>query len=265
MSSPTSDTPTGQSANDGLIPGIYHYCDFWCERCPLQERCKWRQDQQTYETLLMHDHAGLDACLMGDGWDSDRHDGGLSLLSTSERLAYLAIADRQDPPLPEEEHQRAETALEQKTERQEAHPLAVAASEYADAVRNELVVLQGSVLPAEEPRINLAFETVVRHAERMANRAARAAGGLVGGLFGDESEEDLRGVQSDANGCAKLLRLLIAESWEAWNELAGDEQTAELEPHMLGHLGHIRDLVSEYFPRAMEFVRPGFDDGEAAR
>lgn len=24
----------------GFVPGIYNYCDRWCERCPLQLRCK---------------------------------------------------------------------------------------------------------------------------------------------------------------------------------------------------------------------------------
>ena len=23
----------------GFVPGIYNYCDRWCERCPLQLRC----------------------------------------------------------------------------------------------------------------------------------------------------------------------------------------------------------------------------------
>jgi hypothetical protein len=67
-------------------------------------------------------------------------------------------------------------------------------------------------------------------------------------------------VQSDANGCAKLLRLLIAESHDAWNVLSGDEQTAELEAEMLGRLCNLEDLVQQHFPRAMAFVRPGFDE-----
>jgi len=25
--------------NDGLVPGIYNYCDRWCERCRLSHRC----------------------------------------------------------------------------------------------------------------------------------------------------------------------------------------------------------------------------------
>lgn len=25
--------------NPNLIPGVYNYCDRWCERCPLTSRC----------------------------------------------------------------------------------------------------------------------------------------------------------------------------------------------------------------------------------
>jgi len=27
------------AANPKFIPGIYNYCDRWCERCPLSHRC----------------------------------------------------------------------------------------------------------------------------------------------------------------------------------------------------------------------------------
>jgi hypothetical protein len=27
------------AANPRHIPGVYNYCDRWCERCPLTSRC----------------------------------------------------------------------------------------------------------------------------------------------------------------------------------------------------------------------------------
>src|SRR5436309_15735657 len=32
-------TLTELANNPDLIPGIYNYCDRWCERCPLTSRC----------------------------------------------------------------------------------------------------------------------------------------------------------------------------------------------------------------------------------
>lgn len=28
-----------QAGDPRFIPGIYNYCDRWCERCPLSNRC----------------------------------------------------------------------------------------------------------------------------------------------------------------------------------------------------------------------------------
>jgi hypothetical protein len=68
-------------------------------------------------------------------------------------------------------------------------------------------------------------------------------------------------VQSDANGTAKLVRLLIRESRDAWEVLAqvGSSESDELARGMIARLEALDALVDVRFPRAMDFVRPGFD------
>jgi len=259
MSSPSTDQRTREETRPSSIPGIYHYCDLWCERCAFQDRCTRRHDQLAFERLLEPDHAGLDTWLCD--WERDVSGDEFYLLSPSERSAFLDILERREPPVTEDEYQRAQTSLDQKTIRRQRHPLARAAAAYEHAVRDEIRRLCDHLYPAETWRVDRALETVARHAGRITTRAVRAAGGLVGGLFGHETPEQLRGVHSDANGCAKALLLLIDESIDAWQVLTSEPKAAELESQMLFRLDTVRRLVVEHFPRAMEFVRPGFDEG----
>lgn len=261
MSSSSSDQHTRQETRPSLIPGIYHYCDLWCERCAFQDRCERRHDQLTFERMLEPGHASLDAWLCD--WERDVSEFEFSSLSPSERTAFLDILERPEPGVTEDEYQRAQTSLDQKTIRQQRHPLARAAAAYEHAVRDRIRELYDHLYPTGRWRHDWALEAVARYAGRIATRGVRAAGGLVGGIFGDETSEQLTGVQSDANGCAKALLLLIDESIDAWQILTSEPEAAEVESQMLWHLDTVRRLVDEHFPRAMEFVRPGFDEGVA--
>ena len=89
-------------------------------------------------------------------------------------------------------------------------------------------------------------------------KVRRALGGLLYPLF--DNDEDP--VQTDANGTAKLVRLMIAESREAWNVLlqsCGGIQPGRL-AGMIDRLTMLDAGLARRFPRAMEFVRPGFDE-----
>jgi hypothetical protein len=114
-------------------------------------------------------------------------------------------------------------------------------------VRDEIEQLHDQIYPTGETQADRALEAIARHAMRIGSLTARAAGALVGGLCGDEREENLRGIQSDANGSAKRLRLRLAESRDGWNLLSGHECVANLEGHMLWHVYGVDDLVKEYF------------------
>jgi hypothetical protein len=182
-----------------------------------------------------------------------------SWVSPLDREAFLSILRRDDPTLSAEEYKQKEAALDQRSSRVLQHPLFRAGAAYGWAVRDEIQQLYDQLYPLGELEADQALEAIARHAGRIGSLAARAAAGLIDGLSG-EPDEELRGVQSDANGAAKLLRLLLGESRHSWNLLAGDEHVVEREGQMLWHLYRINDLVKEHFPRAMEFVRPGFDD-----
>jgi hypothetical protein len=182
-------------------------------------------------------------------------------MSPSERHAFEDVLGRRDPPLADEEFDRLQSSVDEKTRRVLSHPLTRAGAAYEQVVRDEIEPLCDQIYPTGKWREDHAVEAIARYAVRIGAIAARAAAGLVGGVSGDDPhEQGLKDVQSDANGCAKLLHLLLRESRDSWQLLAGHECVVELEGQMLWHIDGMDDLVKEYFPRAAEFMRPGFDD-----
>jgi hypothetical protein len=99
------------------------------------------------------------------------------------------------------------------------------------------------------------------HSLPVASKARRAVHELVDA--DDEAVDrtrDPRGVQSDGNGSAKVVRLLIGESivaWRAAEDHAGDQRDAAAMIRLLGMLDAELDRA---FPFAIEFVRQGFDE-----
>ena len=69
-------------------------------------------------------------------------------------------------------------------------------------------------------------------------------------------------MQTDWNGSSKVARLDIAESRVAWSLLltAGHAPADSPMRQLLEQLDRIDAGIADRFPRAMEFVRPGFDD-----
>jgi hypothetical protein len=76
---------------------------------------------------------------------------------------------------------------------------------------------------------------------------------------------DPNDVQSDANGSAKVALLLIEESRQAWRELMqpGRAVADGLPARFVSLLDTLEAGLLQRFPRAFDFVRPGFDTGLA--
>lgn len=76
-----------------------------------------------------------------------------------------------------------------------------------------------------------------------------------------EPDADPMDVQGDANGSAKVALLLIEESRQAWRELMqpGRAIGNGAPARFVRLLDVLEKELHERFPRALEFVRPGFD------
>ena len=74
-------------------------------------------------------------------------------------------------------------------------------------------------------------------------------------------------VQTDFNGSAKIALIGIAESLRAWRVLmeAGRAAADGVPARAVKMLEALDADIRDRFPRVMAFVRPGFDEPEAAQ
>lgn len=206
------------------IPGVYNYCDRWCERCRFQQSCDVYPDVRCLEAGIPVEH---------EVPERDWHDP-------------LEI-----PPVTPEDMAQCTAERRRRDELTDQHPIGRRVSLYSRRVRewNQLQNPDRST----DPVVSLARESIHWLSPTVSVKVHRAVHELVGRHTDADWVDrtlDPRGVQSDGNGTAKLVRLLLRELLDAWRVVATD-------PHERGELD--RDL-SQAFPFAMEFIRPGFDD-----
>ena len=143
------------------------------------------------------------------------------------------------------------------------HVLAHTASTYYRQIR-DWRFLRNPSRPPTDPVVSLAWQSIDALSLTVDVKARRAVHTLIDR---DNDEEwwddtlDPRGVQTDGNGTAKLLRLIVRELLEAWRVVAADPDERGGNPaSMMKLLKDLDHALAEAFPCAMEFVRPGFDE-----
>jgi hypothetical protein len=227
------------------IDSISSYCDRWCERCAFTDRCAVYACQVA---IAMCDDpaAGLELAL-----------GDPQPTSGSKPVSPWAAAldDVQLSPKEEREFARSER---RRRKRLEALPLPRLAHEFTLAA---IVWLRGrgeALAASADPILKEAIDVAAHDAMFIAAKLHRAVDGRDRWHSGDEGIDAL-GVQTDWNGSAKIALLSIERSRLAWQTIAGVAHDAEAST-VAERLEALRGLVRDEFPRAMEFVRPGFDE-----
>jgi hypothetical protein len=86
--------------------------------------------------------------------------------------------------------------------------------------------------------------------------AAKMGRALMGKV---EGWEDASTVQTDMNGSAKIALIGIQRSMQAWVQIFHITKEEDQILPLLQMLSTIQKLTKEEFPKAEEFVRPGFD------
>ena len=247
--------------SDRFIPGIYNYCDRWCERCPQTMRClnysmidkHCGPDAEKYdltneifwqklaEMLKLTMEMVRDTALeMGVDLDSmiDGPDAGATGPEAGKNVVHLIVhlakhyADQIDVWF-----QRDPYGIETQSTKPHLHVLGSAEQE------NEV-----SVQDAVE---------VIRWYQHMINvKMCRALD-----IAGKELDESSGEFPNDADGSAKVARIGIDRSISAWGVLLKlfPDSKAEILEHIL-LLQNLLTRVDSAFPKARSFARPGFVD-----
>lgn len=227
-----------------LIEGIHNYCDRRCARCRFAERCL------TY----LESRRGLEAAA-GDPTASVATVVGRTLYRALEMMRSLGSQPGVDLALTPEELNAATREHERHVAAATNDPLVLLARDYALAAWPIVRVLRRIVASRGDAAVMDAVETIEALCGTVASKTFRA----VSSASTRESREDV--LQNDANGSAKIARLLIDESRRAWRVLmeSGRATANGVPAQLVGRLDQLDAGLAARFPSAMQFIRPGFD------
>ena len=227
-----------RASDSRWIPAIYNYCDRRCARCRFNNRC-FAFSEEARQGTGAQDVADVAARSL-----ERTH----RLLRAYAEEAGIDLASTIDTD--ESEDVSAQDALHD-------DPLVVAAHHYATESWKLLNALESQLGASVSVDVRDAIDSLQWLSTMIAPKIHRALGSLVDPLSPADHP-----TQNDAHGSAKTARLMIADSLAAWrvvNHLghaAPDAPTRSLAIQ----LDRIDQSLTARIPRAMEFVRPGFDE-----
>ena len=247
------------SGDPRLIDGVSNHCDRWCERCRFQDQCLLRTDERYRDALIANGVEPMEAMKRVADAHREAFDAFWEALSPNERREREEMLEAAHRPLAPAEERDIERTMQRRERARDTHPLCVSSDEYSDLARHILEVVRPLAEARKDDVVLAALETISWFSCTIHVKTARAIAGLVDR---DIDDDDREWIQSDANGTAKLTRLIIAESIEAWRVLmAAGHGTADGVPAtMIARLEKLDTGLLQAFPRAMEFVRAGFDE-----
>jgi hypothetical protein len=246
------------------IPGIYNYCDRWCERCPFTSRCLnfemseekfgdlenaditnevfWQRLSETFQETLgmlkkMAAEKGidLDAIELEDEDDFERRfdDPSVVHLITHMANAYISMVD---------DWFDSNVYIFG-----DDHPELLDAA--ADAAR----------IPPDDDTITLidSVEVIRWYQHQIYVKLRRA----LHSAHDEAREDELDDFPKDSDGSAKVSLIGMDRSISAWGKII--THFPHEEDSILGiiaHLERLRRRTETEFPDARAFVRPGFDE-----
>lgn len=219
---------------DGFIVGIFNYCDRWCERCPLTNRCR-----------VFASFAEL---------DFEQGNGPLTepwIIRERRRMEAQMIE------LHAEAEELGEAALPKRGERVGQLPadLEAAAGPDPEVVVNgpDLQKKLGRLALSADPGVRLAIQTIRYFSLFVPMKMMRA--------FSQVARSGPGGQQSDANGSAKAALLGLERMETAWRTLIETHHlSASAAAPFLGEIARLQRNLDRALPDARNFVRPGFDE-----
>lgn len=252
-----------------FIPGIYNYCDRWCERCPFSNRCL--NYAMELEEGDPNDAASRD--LTNEKfWKKleERFRDTMEMILTDAKERGI---DLDDPDL------QAEVRAQERQERRLAaknRPLARAAMVYLKATDKwfegseaffhakgleleALVRLEAGDPGGEAAELKELVEVIRWYQHFIYVKLSRAINSRANEQL--QTSEELKAFPKDSDGSAKIALIAIDRSIAGWSALRtalGPDEMDEILT-ILAQLAAIRRETEELFPNARSFVRPGFD------
>ncbi len=240
------------------IPGIYNYCDRWCERCQFTSRCLNHSLEEDQNCKLEEIDEANERF-----WYSikDAFELAFSLI---EDLAKEEGVDLESIEIDEDDE--IDNKVDILTHR---------SMNYANMVdewfKNNQNIIENDLLkqkkrshlkliyphPTETPiSLKEVVEVISYYKYAITVKLSRAIKSR-----DNEAKIRLEDISKDSDGSAKIALIEIDRSINAWSELLKyfeDEPRGILK--IINYLKQIREIAEKEFPNARLFIRPGFDE-----
>lgn len=256
----------------GFIPGIYNFCDHWCEKCPRKSGClsyvmgKKLGEKENYnlkDALVPHRENVWE--LLRNIFDSTYevlHDLAVEQGVDVEEIYTLENMDEE--LLKEEEYMPDEEDEEEMAffmESSDIIKLCLIYEELSGDTLDEIFgILDEKVWPARsrgEKITSNALDVINWHLDIIQIKMRRALQCQY-----QAGEQEMTGEnEKDSDGSAKVALLCIEQSVKAWKTLKRHCPTQDKEiSHILVILDLLVQDIEKQFKNARTFVRPGFDE-----
>lgn len=238
------------SKSSGFIPGIYNYCDRWCERCNFTSRCA------TYAAPVNNPKKEPDNRDNKEFWEE------LAEIFKTTAQLILQMAEKEGIDLSAIDTKQLEE-LESQKEKRLTHDLIKMARGYDNSVQDwkkknqeEIRLYLSNIREPEELQVSLhdAFEVISWYQHLITSKIYRALGS-------EESEREFELDPYDSNGSAKIALISVERTMNAWALIVQNliKYEDDILP-MLVSLEKLKNSIREYFPDAENFIRPGLDE-----
>jgi len=252
----------GSMDTKGFIPGIYNYCDRWCERCDFTERCSVFASEKDFERIADAPEGEREALI-------DEMEKRIFGVDEFEEFDDTDEEDMEEFPemsqeIDEEEYENEQNDLFSPRKQAERHPLVLKTRDFSDQSNKWLEMQMGQAKLDFQKLLALGTADLIFQALEVFDwfhffiftKMQRA----MNGHFEMEENEF---AEDDMNGSAKVALLGIDESIEALTLLQlhlRNEKTAIVSYRKM--LEEIRYEAEQIFPNARHFIRPGLDEVE---
>ncbi len=234
-----------------FIPGMYNYCDRWCERCPQTSHClNFSISEEEFSDPEAQDIRNKAF------WNTLSGILGETLELLRESAKRWGIDLEMLGSMDDSENLKAKDVAA------ESHLLSRAARRYAELVEDwfreeETHFFETAAAAREGVRLEEAFE-VIRWYQYFIN--AKVIRAVRGKIEEEEEEEWCDGFARDSDGSAKIALIAMDRSIAAWAVIryyitVGAKEVIDL----IAFLDGLRQAVEKAFPSARSFIRPGFD------
>jgi len=259
------DAPEKNGEKTNHIPGIYNYCDRWCERCSFTARCLnfemsaekfgdlenvditnevfWQKLSETFaETLNMLKEMAAEKGIDLDSIELDNEDNYKRRDEDPSVVHIIAHMAKSYITLVDDWFDSNVYILK------DDHPELKATAE-ADSTQSS----------PDEDTITLTDSVeVIRWYQHQIYVKLRRA---LHSAHDEATDDDLDDYPKDSDGSAKVSLIGMDRSISAWGKIikiSPDEEDSIL--RIIAHLERLRRRAETEFPDARAFVRPGFDD-----